>query len=191
MNIVKAVGFDPSMQNLGIVQGHIDLTDNSFTPERLRNVRTEAEKSKAVRKNSSDLARAKILIKAMQEACRGAGLAFAELPVGSKSARAMASYGMSLGVIAACPLPLIQVLPVDSKLHVIGRKDASKQEIIDWARAKFPEVQDQWLTYKKRGEVHYSEAHNEHIADAIAAVETGIASDQFSEAVAMMKSMMG
>jgi Holliday junction resolvasome RuvABC endonuclease subunit len=190
MNNVKIVGMDPSLSNFGIAQATLDLDTMKFTVDKLTLVCTENEKDKkikkAVRKNSEDLERAKILHAGLLAACEGHWLAVAEVPVGSQSSRAMASYGVCIGVLAACPMPLIQVTPTEVKMAGFGNKTATKQEMIEWAMAKYPDAN--WIMRKSGGVMVPTNA-NEHLADAVAALEAGIRTDQFKQIVAMYKSM--
>lgn len=99
-----------------------------------------------------------------------------EIPVGSQSARSMASYGICIGVVASIDKPLIQVTPAEVKLVATGSKTASKDDMIKWATEMYPE--GQWLTTNKKGVVSFVNK-NEHMADAIAAMHAGVKTDQF------------
>ncbi len=107
MSIIKVVGIDPALRNLGICRATINLNTLDIDVVDLVLVETEANKknAKVVRKNCDDLDRAKTLHDALVEHCKGHHLAFCEVPVGSQSARAMASYGICIGVLAACSDP--------------------------------------------------------------------------------------
>jgi hypothetical protein len=187
-NTIKVVGLDPSLSNFGVAQATIDLDTMAVTITNLRLISTEVEKDKKVRKqvrqNSQDLDRAQILHKGLQEVCDGHWLAIAEVPVGSQSARAMASYGVCIGVLASCPLPLIQVTPGEVKMAGAGVKTATKDEMIEWAMKKHPDAN--WLTMR-RGGVMVPIGKNEHLADAVAAIYAGIETDQFQQMIAMIK----
>lgn len=214
-NILKVVGLDPSMSNFGIVKADLDVDSLAFTITDVILLETEPEKDKkvrkVVRKNSEDLDRARILYNGLQEHAKGAWIGFAEIPVGSQSSRAMASYGMCLGVLASCPIPLIQVTPTEVKVAGAGTKTATKEEMIEWAVAKHPEAG--WLRQmrsspgrvkmdKKTGKPvleggqqvivgAYKKGDptgdNEHLADATAAIYAGLATDQFLQVLAMLK----
>lgn len=186
--IIKVVGIDPSLRNFGIVKADLDLTTMDFKITGMHLVESEdnAKKAKTVRKNSDDLRRARLLHEGFVEACKDASFAFIEVPVGSQSARAMASYGICIGVLAACPIAMIQVTPTEVKLAGTGIKSASKGEMIAAATDAHPYAK--WLTRKSKGEMVLL-ADNEHLADATFAIKAGIATDEFKQAVAVLKTM--
>ena len=189
---IKVVGLDPSMSNLGMAFATIDLSTMKITIDEFDLALTSNEKDKkvkkVVRKNSEDLERARVLHKALTTSCTSDfALAFAEMPVGSQSARAMASYGVCMGVLAACPIPMIQTTATEGKLVLTGIKTATKEEMIEAAIAKYPDAP--WPTQKSKGLIVPIAAKCEHLADAVAAIEAGILTDQFKQLVSMMKSM--
>lgn len=183
-NIVLA-GLDPSMSNFGMVKGKYDLDTGEFELTHLKLAETKSDsKNKSVRKNSQDLERARTLCKAMHEFTEGANLVCVEIPVGSQSARAMASYGMCIGILASLDIPLIQVTPTEVKLAATGNKTATKQEMIDWATQFFPDAD--WIKRTVKGKTTYV-AKNEHLADALAAIGAGIETEQFAQIEAVLK----
>jgi Holliday junction resolvasome RuvABC endonuclease subunit len=190
MNALKIVGMDPSLSNFGFAKATLDLDTMTYAIDDLVLVKTENEKDKklkkSVRKNSEDLERARLLYEGMIDACKGSFLAIAEVPVGSQSARAMASYGACIGVLAGCPIPLIQVTPSEVKLAGTGYKSGTKEEMIEWAMNKFPAAN--WLLTKRLGKM-VPVAANEHLADAVGAIEAGIHTDQFKQAIALLRGM--
>jgi Holliday junction resolvasome RuvABC endonuclease subunit len=183
---IKIVGIDPALNNLGLAQVTLDLDTMELSNIHLSLPQTESENGKTVRKNSDDIRRAKILYEGMVKACEGASFAIAEVPVGSQSARAMASYGICCGVLAACPIPLIEVTPTEVKLAAIGEKNASKIEMIEWGMAKYPDAN--WVMRKSKG-VMVAQNCNEHLADAIFAIEAGLKTQQFKATTAMLRGM--
>lgn len=186
MSKIHIVGIDPALRNFGFAQATLDVHTLEYTIDNLILVESESEAGKTVRKNSDDLRRAGDLYRGLVNACKGATLAIAEIPVGSQSARAMASYGMCVGVLAACPIPLIQVTPSEVKIAAVGKKTASKDEMIEWAMNRYPAAP--WLMRKSKG-VMTPMNDNEHLADACAAIEAGLLTSQFQQAVAMYRSM--
>lgn len=187
MSILKIVGFDPSLRNWGVAHATLNIQTNEYVITDLLLISSEDEAGKFVRKNSDDLRRAKTLHEGMIRACQGASFAIAEVPHGSQSARAMASYGMCVGVLAACPIPLIQVSANEVKLAVTGKKTATKNEMIEWAMNKHPAAP--WLMRKLKGQLQPI-GDNEHLADACAAIEAGIRTQQFQQATAMYRAMV-
>jgi Holliday junction resolvasome RuvABC endonuclease subunit len=185
---IKVVGCDPSLRNFGLVKATLDIESLKFKVDDMILVESEddAKKQKTVRKNSDDLRRARLLYEGFQDACKDASFAFVEVPVGSQSARAMASYGMCLGVLASHPIPMIQVTPTEVKKAGTGFATATKSEMIDAAVEAHPYAK--WLTRKFKGELLLT-GDNEHLADALFAIKAGIATAEFKGAIAMFKSM--
>lgn len=177
---LKVAGIDPSMSNFGLVRGVLDLKEGSFSIDRLLLAETKAADKatrKVVRKNSDDLNRAVMAHRAMMDFIQDTSLIFVEIPVGSQSARAMASYGMCIGILAAIQKPLIQVTPTEVKLAATGKKTATKAEMIDWATTRYPDAE--WLRHKSRGEMVLGNK-NEHLADAVAAIHAGCRTEEFN-----------
>lgn len=184
---IKVVGQDPSLRNWGLAVGTYDLEERRLTIEQLSLVQPELSKSKQVRQNSLDLESAFQLYQGALAAAAGAHAVFVEVPVGSQSARAMASYGICVGVLGALRAqgtPFFEVSPSEVKLASAGRANATKQEMIQWATTRHPEAP--WPTYKQGGSMCVSEAKAEHQADAIAAIYAGIVCKPFQQLLSMM-----
>ena len=117
------------------------------------------------------------------EAARRAKAVFVEVPVGSQSARAMASYGICVGILSAIRaegIPLIEVTPLEVKHTFTGDKNATKQLMIDTAISLYPDANfPRW-----RGEV-CSKA--EHVADAIAAIHAGVQTSTFQNLMRLFR----
>lgn len=189
---IEIVAFDPSMSNFGICEASVDIDTLKLSIRSLRLVSTESEANKGVIKVSDNLRRAREVQQGMMEACKDKAFAIAEVPlmITSQNPRiaSLANYnsGMMVGVLASLSIPLIQVFPKDVKLTATGMKDACKEEMIEWAMNKYPGAP--WLMRKLRGKM-VPVAANEHLADAVAAAETGLKSEQFLRSLAMLRSM--
>lgn len=184
---MRIAGIDPSLSNFGMAKGVLDLSSGSpiFDLQALVLAESKADKANAkqVRKNSDDINRARTLHEALHGFIADVDLVVVEVPVGSQSARSMASYGVCIGIIASIQKPLIQVTPAEVKLASVGSKTASKAEMIDWATNTYPAAD--WIRHKQRGELVLSNK-NEHIADATAAIHAGLLTDQFKQITAFM-----
>lgn len=182
---MRIAGIDPSLSNFGLVKGHLsvnkDTTQLVLTDMQL--VQSEADKksAKSVRKNSDDLRRAQTLCKATKAFIEDVDLVFVEVPVGSQSARSMASYGICIGILGSVTKPIIQVTPAEVKIAATGSKTASKMNMIDWAMNLYPSLP--WLFQKRHG-VLTPVNKNEHLADSIGAVHAGIRTDEFAQLMA-------
>lgn len=179
---IQVVGFDPSLRNWGIAQGRISREDSSLQIYNLDVINPVLPKGKQVRQNSLDLESAKQLCNAAVKAAMGAQAIFVEVPVGSQSARAMASYGICVGVLGALRatgVPFFEVTPTEVKVAGPGYANASKKDMIHWAMGKHPEAN--WPMYMEHGKQVLSEAKAEHQADAIAAIYAGLSCNSFQQ----------
>lgn len=186
---IRIVGFDPSLRNWGIAKGYL-LPDAvpKILIEEVAVINPELPTGKQVRQNSQDLESAKQLCAGALEAVENAQAIFVEVPVGSQSARAMASYGICVGILGALRatgIPFFEVTPNEVKMVSVGKKTATKQEMISWAMASHPEAN--WPMHRQNGVSRVSEAKAEHMADAIAAIYAGIASNPFQQMLPFMQ----
>ena len=183
---LRVVGQDPSLRNWGLAIGNYDVDTKRLTIEQLSLTNPVLTTSKQVRQNSLDLESGVQLYAAAVRAAKDAHAVFIEVPVGSQSARAMASYGICVGVLGALKAtgtPFFELSPTEVKLAGAGKKTATKREMIEWAMATHPEAN--WPMYQKHGISQVSEAQAEHLADAVAAIHAGIASTPFQQLVAL------
>ena len=180
---IKVVGFDPSLRNWGIAQGTIYFDPLSrLHIDHLNLINPDLPKGKQVRQNSIDLEAAKQLCAGALEAAKGAQAIFVEVPMGSQSARAMASYGICVGVLGALRatgIPFFEVTPTEVKLASTGSKTSSKRDMIKWAMNQHHEAN--WPMYKEHGQSIVSEAKAEHMADAIGAIYAGVHTSDFQQ----------
>lgn len=174
--IVRVAGIDPALRNMGIASMSFDTESMRLALLDLQLIETEKQSGKTVRQNSDDLRRAKELVSNLHTAVTDCTVVFAEIPTGAQSARAALSFGVAIGVMASCPVPIIQVQPWETKLATVGTKTASKAEMIEWAGETYPD--GPWLRRKLHGKQVLVDK-NEHLADACAVVHAGIKTDEF------------
>jgi Holliday junction resolvasome RuvABC endonuclease subunit len=184
---ITAVGIDAAFANMGFAKVEINLQGGQTTVvcRDLILVSTEViEDRKAVRKSSTELRRAKELHEAIQTHCSDVQFAFVEVPSGSQSASAARALGIAVGVLASCPVPIIEVSPMEVKFAVIPNKKikVSKDYIIQWAVKKWPQAP--WLLSRGANKGAIVKA-NEHLADALATVMAGIATPEFQRLIAL------
>ena len=181
--LIKAVGIDAAFANMGFA--HVGLAVEKGKVVRidcwyLSLLSTEAgADAKVVRKSSTELRRARELHGALINHCQGQQFAFVEVPSGSQSAQAARSLGIAVGVLAACPIPVIEVSPMEVKVAVTGDRKvkASKADVIAWAVKRWPEAP--WLRMKGGKQKGRILNDNEHLADALATIVAGIATPEF------------
>ena len=188
MSLINIIGFDPSMNNWGIAAGKYDTETRKLTISHLDVINAVLPTGKQVRQNSKDIECAKQLYAGAVAVLQDAHAIFVEVPVGSQSARAMASYGICCGILGglrASGIPFYEMTPTEVKLIATGSKTATKQQMIQWGVTAHPEAP--WPTYKRGGQDVISEAKAEHMADAIGAIYAGIASNQFQQTIQFMR----
>ena len=186
--MIKILAIDPAIRNLGLARMQFDPGTSQLTVVDIMLVTTESESGKTVRKNSDDLRRARLLQDAIKYYSKDMDIVMAEVPVGTQSARGAMSNGICIGLIAAINKPIIEVTPSEAKMASIGRKTASKEEIIDWAFRVNPDLD--WKIRWSKGVKRLTHA-NEHMADAIAIGHAGIKTSEFKNAVAMVNAISG
>lgn len=181
---IPVVGFDPSLKNWGVAEADLDLGVGDLSNLKLSLIQPrDGDGKKQVRRNSMDLQRAEELASGALAAARRAKIIFVEVPVGSKSARAMASYGICIGVLGAIRaegMEIIEVTPDENKKVFTGNKSATKQDMIDTAMKWYPEAN--WP--KHQGKVSASKA--EHLADAVAAIHAGVQTPVFQNLMRLL-----
>jgi len=177
MSKIHVLGCDPALANMAFARMSLDLEHLELDLLELSIVQTErgADK-KVVRASSVDLRRAQELHAGMQSASKGCRLCFAEIPSGAQSASAARGLGIAVGVVASCPIPLIQVQPLEVKMASVRSKTATKKEMIDWAFSLYPNAN--WMRARGKSDGPLV-ADNEHMADAVGAVHAGILTKEF------------
>jgi Holliday junction resolvasome RuvABC endonuclease subunit len=172
---IPVVGMDPSLRNWGLASAQLDLTTGYLDDPQLALVCPKDLPGKQVRQNSSDLHLAEQLSTEVIAAAKLAKVIFVEVPIGSQSARAMASYGICVGVLGAVRalgIPLIEVTPTEVKKALTNNKLATKDQMIAAGMKLYPNVN--WPTHGGR-----VTAKAEHVADAIGAIHAGVQTSTF------------
>lgn len=187
---IPVVGFDPSLKNWGIAEATLDLDSGCLSVPVLSVItpRDDAGTKKKVRVNSLDLEKADQLAEGAFAAASRAKVVFVEVPVGSQSARAMASYGICIGIlgsIKAKGIEIIEVTPTENKKIFTGSKTATKQEMINKAIEWYPTAN--WPRYTRLGKTMITEGEAEHMADAIAAIHAGVQTPMFQNLMRLFK----
>lgn len=186
---LKVVGFDPSLRNWGIAIGEFFPKDNNkLIVNFLDIVQPDLPTGKQIRQNSLDLMTAQLLTDGIIQHLKDVDAVFVEVPVGSQSARAMASYGVCVGILGALRsfgIPFFELTPEEVKKASVGNKNATKAQMIEWAVRNHPQAN--WPTYKEHGKSIISASKAEHMADAIAAIQAGITCQQFQQLLSLIR----
>ncbi|WP_421991756.1 hypothetical protein [Roseococcus sp.] len=180
---LKVVGFDPSLTHWGIAEAELDMQTGYLSTPRLRVIEPTKINHKQVRQNSEDLHVAEQLADAAFRTGREADVAFVEVPVGSQSARAMCSYGICVGILAALRSEGVQIIEVTAsevKLALSGMKNATKTQQIEAAVALYPD--SEWPRHTQNGKGYKKgdlQSRAEHVADAVGAIHAGVLTPTF------------
>lgn len=181
---MRVLGMDPSLRNWGMAAALLDPKTLEISDLRLGVIQPVLPTGKQVRQNSLDLEAAKQLFHGFYSTCKQADAIFVEVPVGSQSARAMASYALCCGVLGALRalgINFFEVTATEVKLAGHGSKTATKEQMISWGLNKYPQAN--WPYHQ--GKV--SEAKAEHMADALAAIHAGVRSNPFQQLLSLTK----
>lgn len=181
------VGFDPSLRNWGIAKGIYVPAEQRLTITHLDVIKPVLSEGKGIAQNFHDLESAEQLAAGAWHVMSDARAIFAEVPHGSQSSRAMASYGVCVGVVGALRtsgIPLYQVSESDVKRATTGNRKAEKKDTIAWAMDKHPEAP--WPMQTQLGVTTVVAGRAEHMADAIGAIYAGIASKPFQQALSLL-----
>ena len=186
---IVVVGMDPSLRNWGLSKATYYPITGELEVTVLDIVNPSVPDGKQVRNNSKDLACAQQLSQGAAAFCMGAKAVFVEVPHGSQSARAMASYGICLGVLGALRaqgVTFFEVSEAEVKLATIGKnKKVTKIEMIEWAMKQHPNAP--WPMKVEKGVQSVVEGKAEHMADATGAIHAGIASVPFQQLLTLLK----
>jgi len=164
------------MNHWGLAGGQLDLLTGELTDPWVEIIEPLDLTGKQVRQNSKDLHHGAQIAKRVLARSRAANVVFVEMPVGSQSARAMASYGLCVGICSAIEaegIPLIQVMATASKMVFTGDPNATKRIMINKAVELYPNCD--WPKGKKEPVGDKAE----HAADAFAAIHSGVQTAEF------------
>ena len=181
---------DPSLRNWGFAHGTYDTETHLINIDTVALTTTEKTKHKSVRVNSDDLTAAAQLGLDAHKHMLWAEVTFVEVPVGSQSSRAMASYGVCVGVLGTLRAGrhnFIEVMPLEVKMATVGKKKASKQDIVDYMSNKYPNVE--WPTKTLKGKTSIIMDKANHMADAIGAIEAGLLTSEFKQLLPHLKKL--
>ena len=180
---IQVLGMDPSLRNWGLASGVLDLDTGRLDGLQLHTVQPKEESSKQVRKNSKDIEIARLLASDVEPLVRSAKAIFVEVPVGSQSARAMASYGICVGILGTLQSQgnqLIEVTPTEVKLALTGLKTATKDQMIAAAMNAYGGAS--WPLFKGK-----PPSKCEHLADAIGGLHAGVRTPVFQNLMQVLK----
>lgn len=171
--IITFLSIDSSLSNTGIAFGEIE-NGMIKSIQGISLCETQKTKNKQIRASSDTINRCRETYRFVQHAIKAfnPSVVFVETPSGSQSSNGMKSYGTTCQLIASITPDPIEVTPEEVKRASVGRKDASKRDIINWAYKLYPSLQ--WYVYREN-----LQDKNEHMADAIAIAYAAIKTSDF------------
>lgn len=181
--LIPVLGMDPSLKNWGLAEAELCLQTGVLSTPHLSLIQPIDLEGKQVRVNSNDLHRSEQLAGPVMIAARKAKVIFVEVPVGSQSARAMASYGICVGILGALRASgtqLIEVTATETKRVFTGDANATKRRMIDRAYELYPAANFPMHKGKIPDKA-------EHMADAIAAIHSGVRTPMFQNLMRLFK----
>jgi hypothetical protein len=181
---VPILSNDPSFTHWGMARMLLDTDTLELELQDLVLVKTKKTTEKRARVSSDKLERAETLSAAFLKMARGVNAIFSEVPSGAQDANSANAFGIVVGILAAAPIPVTQVMPLETKEATGLGKNATKAEIIAWATEKYPHAG--WLRERGNPNGRFI-ADNEHLADAIAVAEAGVLTDEFRRSLALMR----
>lgn len=180
---IPVLGMDPSLRHWGLSEAMLDLTDGVLSTPIGSIIEPKDLEGKNIRVNMNDQWLAEQLAIPVLAACRKAKAIFVEVPVGSQSARAMASYGICVGILGAVRalgIPYFQVSPSENKRVFTGNSNATKKQMINQLIVHYPDI---ILPKGKNGPGDKSE----HIADATASIHSGVITPEFRTVLEILR----
>lgn len=176
---MRFLAVDSSLRNTGVAIGTID-GDKVLVDKIILNT-TEKTKNKQVRASSDTIDACRQNFQFLQKVIEEyqPQVIMAETPSGSQSSSGMKSYGATCQLIGSLSPSPIEVTPNEVKMASVGKKTASKKEMIEWAHRLYPDLEWYWYAGSLQNK-------NEHMADAVAIVFAGIQTRQFQQLKALL-----
>lgn len=181
--IIAVSGMDPSFTHWGTAEGMLCLTTGMLNFVTVAMQVTSKGKDKQIRTNSDDLRRGEELARHAFEVAGRVKVIFAECPVGSQSASAMKSVGISHGIVASLRAKghiVIEVQAKAVKKALTGNPNATKADMIKAAMDLYPDAGWNFHRGKPTND-------SEHKADAIGAIHAGVLTPEFQQLMTLLK----
>jgi len=190
---VRVIGIDPSLTATGWVIADVDVTKWEIVDiiEMGLSETSPAGKKSKTRVSSDNVARARKQRCSMTDAIEThrAQIACSEVPSGAQSAKAALAFGIVIGLLAALPIPMVEVTPTQVKVAACDDKTADKEDIMRWALDMTRKLGGLafWKTAKKPNEFEieldgqFLIKKMEHQADAVAVVQAALRTPEFRQ----------
>lgn len=196
MTKLIVLGVDPGLALTGFAVAEISIATGAIAKVREIGIhKTEKSKHRTIRKTSDDLARARLQadrLRALIDRHRIDVIA-CEMATTTPYTLPTFSFGVMIGIVAALARPVIEVLPQEVKIAAAGNRNATKQDVIRWAVKMTGREKLDWPTSSRKNQLGllYRGASvtlaAEHPADALAAIQAAVSTEQFRLACAMSR----
>lgn len=195
--LIRFLGLDPGLSSTGFALADVDLAAREISGViKVGVIKTVPQTSKDVRKTSDQLRRARIPAGALRSLINqhGASIIAMEMSTTTPYTHPTFSFGVMIGIAASLDLPLIEVLPHEVKKAATGDVRGTKAEIIAWAVRKSRRRNVGWPTspIPNRLQIQlggkYVTLAAEHPADALAAIQAALATEQFKLSASVLAS---
>jgi len=195
---IAVLGLDPGLRRTGYAVARVDASKRVITEVlEFGTLCTERQTEKAIRKTSDDLRRAEFHAVALQEIVRKNEIQIVSMEMSTTTPYTYPtfSFGVMLGIAASLGSPIIQVLPYELKKAVTGDSQGTKRAIVAWAMKITASSDLTWPTSSRSNKLGLKyegrpvSAAAEHPADALAAIEAGLQTDQFRLAATLFENV--
>ena len=188
------LGIDPGLRSTGFAAAEIDKNSGAIVRVlQIGTIQTEPQTARKVRKTSDHLRRAREQANAILNVIdrHNVSVIAFELSTVTPYTHPTFSFGVMTGIVAALGRPIIQVLPHEVKFAACRNTRATKRDVIGWALAKTEGDNLSWPTSARANSLGLSYLGRnvtiaaEHPADALAAIEAALATEEFRLAARM------
>lgn len=175
-----AAGIDGSLTNFGLAIGVVNLeTKRIVSLISLKLSKTSVDNT--IKRSMDDLNRFHQHHTFIREAIAQYKIerVYVEVPAGARDARASFTFGGITSLYASLDRPVCPLTPLQVKEWSTGFKHSEKEDMIKWAYEKYPNAD--WIKGKKANQMdiktsegYYLTNANEHIADALGCLYSGV-----------------
>ncbi|RYF46803.1 MAG: hypothetical protein EOO38_13390 [Cytophagaceae bacterium] len=193
LRLLRMLGLDPGLTNTGFAVADVDMDQRKIKRViDLGLLKTERNILLSVRRTSDDLRRAQEIYQALHRIASDlkVDVIAVEMVTTTPYRRPNISFGVMIGVVAGLQLPVFEVLPYEAKAAAVGKRDATKKDMVHWALKTCGEHVT-WPTSAKSnkwGLMHdgsFVTLQAEHQADALAMIHGALHTEQFRLSAAL------
>lgn len=191
---ITFLGIDPGLRRTGYAVAETNPLMGEITRViEVGLVETEPRLAKQVRKTSDDMRRARIHAFRLKTLVADYKIALVAMEMSTTTPYTLPtfSFGVMTGVVASLGVEIVEVLPYEVKQAATGDPRGTKSQVIEWAMAKSGPFVRGWPMSRRRNSMGlcvddlYVGRAAEHPADALAAVQAALRTEQFRMAISI------